>query len=117
MPLLLTCGAIYPRDLSRVDGTSFVYKHVSESFFHLSQHLTKEFAGTQYLRMHVDSDASSHALIYPYFTCTLLSLLQESPNLSTPTIKKILHCTSKAVKEFHDKNWIHIGQSDTRLEA
>lgn len=82
---------------------------MSESFFALSQTLKSEFAGTSRLRMHVDFNQEERILVYKYFRHTLLALITEYPDFPATEIKKILRCTGEAVKEFHDKGWIHLG--------
>lgn len=92
----------------RSEGQSFVYKRESESGFDQSQRLATEFAGTRYLRMPTDWNVENRTLVYPWLRDTLLSLLQKNKNFPKPAIKEILRCTSEAVKELHDKDWIHI---------
>lgn len=52
---------------------SFVFKHVSQPFYDLSQHLALEFAGSSRLRVHVDANQDECILVYPYFRNTLLA--------------------------------------------
>ena len=59
--------------------------------------------------MHIDYNQEEHILVYQYFRHTLLALITEYPNFPSAEIKKILRHTGEAVKEFHDKGWIHIG--------
>ncbi len=82
---------------------------MSESVFDQSQQLATEFAGTRYLRMPSDWDVENRTLVYPWLSDTLLSLLQNHQDFPKPAIKQILQRTSEAVKELHDKDWIHIG--------
>ncbi|KAJ4392264.1 hypothetical protein N0V93_005889 [Gnomoniopsis smithogilvyi] len=89
-------------------GRSFVVKRASDSFFQLSQELKKEFAESQHLRMHVDHSNEERALVYEYYQHTFLALLSQYPNFPATEVKKILRCTAEAVKELHDKDWIHI---------
>lgn len=88
---------------------SFVVKRVSKPFYELSQRLVTEFTGSQRLRMHVDSNQEEGILIYPYFTDTLLALIKEDADLSITGRKEILYCVGEAIREFHDKSWIHTG--------
>lgn len=60
--------------------------------------------------MHVDYNEKERVLVYNYYRHTLLALLSQSPDFPPTEIKKILRCTAEAVKELHDKGWIHIGQ-------
>lgn len=83
---------------------------MSQSFFQLSQKLKKEFLESQILRMHVDYNEKHQVLVYDYFKHTFLALLSHYPDFPPAEIKKILRCTAEAVKELHDKDWIHIGQ-------
>lgn len=64
--------------------------------------------------MHVDYNEQERILVYPYFRDTFLALLREHPDFPIKEIKKILRCTAEAVKEFHDKDWIHIGKCPVR---
>ncbi|ORY16959.1 kinase-like domain-containing protein [Clohesyomyces aquaticus] len=75
---------------------SFVYKRVPRPFFNLSQRLAAEFAGS---RIHT---------ILSYFDGTLLRLIQEDPNLSSPERRKIMRHVGEAIQELHHKDWIHI---------
>lgn len=61
--------------------------------------------------MHVDHNEDQRILIYEHFKSTFLALLSGHPNFPLAEIKKILRRTAEAVKELHDKDWIHIGQS------
>jgi serine/threonine protein kinase len=58
--------------------------------------------------MHVDFNQEERILVYKYFRHTLLALITEYPDFPATEIKKILRCTGEAVKEFHDKGWIHL---------
>ncbi|KAI3400755.1 hypothetical protein diail_1964 [Diaporthe ilicicola] len=89
-------------------GQSLVTKRVPPSFFQLSQELRKEFPHSQRLRMHVDYNEKEHVLVYNYYKQTFLALLSKYPAFPPTEIKKILRCTAEAVKELHDKDWIHI---------
>lgn len=60
--------------------------------------------------MHVDYNEKEHVLVYNYYKHTFLALLSHYPDFPPAEIKKILRCTAEAVKELHDKDWIHIGQ-------
>lgn len=59
--------------------------------------------------MHIDYNQKERILVYKYFRDTLLALITEYPDFPAGEIKKILRYTGEAVKEFHDKGWIHIG--------
>jgi len=59
--------------------------------------------------MHIDYNQEERILVYKYFRHTLLALIMEYPDFPVAEIKKILRRTGEAVKEFHDKGWIHIG--------
>jgi len=59
--------------------------------------------------MHIDYNQEERILVYKYFRHTLLALITEYPEFPVAEIKKILRYTGEAVKEFHDKGWIHIG--------
>lgn len=61
--------------------------------------------------MHVDYNLKDKVLVYDYYKHTFLALLNYYPDFPPAEIKKILRCTAEAVKELHDKDWIHIGQS------
>lgn len=93
------------------NARSFVVKRVSDSFFQLSQELQKEFPDTQRLRIHVDFNEKERVLVYDYFKHTFLALLRDHPDFPSAEIKKILRYTAEAIKELHDEDWIHIGQS------
>lgn len=60
--------------------------------------------------MHVDYNEKEHVLVYNYYRHTFLALLSHHRDFPPAEIKKILRCTAEAVKELHDKDWIHIGQ-------
>lgn len=60
--------------------------------------------------MHVDYNEKEHILVYKYYRHTLLALLSHYPDFPPAEIKKMLRCTAEAVKELHDKDWIHIGR-------
>lgn len=87
---------------------------MSDPFFQLSRELKDEFAGTQKLRSHVDHNEQERILVYRYFSDTFLSLSRKHPNVPPREIKKIMRSTAEAVKELHDKDWIHIGKSSVR---
>ncbi|KAG8162571.1 hypothetical protein KVR01_008336 [Diaporthe batatas] len=89
-------------------GESYVAKGVSPSILNLSQELRKEFPDSHRLRMHVDHNEKEHVLVYKYYKHTFLALLTQYPDFQPEEIKKILRCTAEAVKELHDKDWIHI---------
>lgn len=59
--------------------------------------------------MHVDHNEKERVLVYEYFKDTFLALLDEYPDFPLSEIKKILRRTAEAVKELHEKDWIHIG--------
>lgn len=61
--------------------------------------------------MHVDCNAEKHILVYPYFKGDLLALIRDDPYFPNAERKKILRHVAEAIKEFHDKGWIHIGNS------
>ncbi|KAI0506683.1 kinase-like domain-containing protein [Xylaria bambusicola] len=77
------------------ENQSFAVKRVSRPFYNMSVRLATEFAG-------------SRVLIYPYYTTTLLSLIQDKPDFSPTQRYKILRYTAEAIAELHNKNWIHI---------
>lgn len=60
--------------------------------------------------MNVDSNVDESVLIYRYSTGTLLSLLRDKPEVSKFQLKLVLRKISEAVKELHDKDWIHLGE-------
>lgn len=60
--------------------------------------------------MHIDYNEKEHILVYNYYKHTFLALLSQYPDFPPAEIKTILRCTTEAVKELHDKDWIHIGQ-------
>lgn len=111
-PSTLSRSVLRPNEHDTVAKGSHlsVTKRVSPSFFQLSQELRKEFPHSQNLRMHVDCNKREHVLMYHYYKHTFLALLRQYPNFPPTEIKKILRCTAEAVKELHDKDWIHIGQ-------
>ncbi|KAI1174875.1 kinase-like domain-containing protein [Nemania sp. FL0916] len=86
----------------------FAVKQVSRPFYNMSVRLATEFAGSRRLRMHVDCNQEEGVLIYPYYTTTLLSLIQDNPDFSPTQRYKILRYTAEAIAELHSKNWIHI---------
>jgi serine/threonine protein kinase len=85
---------------------------VSKPFYDLSLRLAADFPESHRLRMHVDYNEEENVLIYPYYQHTLLSLLQEDPNISDAARKKILRQTGEAIQELHNKDWIHLGMYD-----
>ncbi|KAI1756106.1 kinase-like domain-containing protein [Xylaria castorea] len=90
------------------ENQSFALKRVSRPFYNMSVRLATEFAGSRRLRMHVDCNQKEGVLIYPYYTTTLLSLIQDKPDFSPTQRYKILRYTAEAIAELHNKNWIHI---------
>lgn len=46
--------------------------------------------------------------VYEYFRSTFLALPKENSGFSVAAIKKILQLTGEALKELHDRNWIHL---------
>ncbi|KAK5634965.1 hypothetical protein RRF57_010677 [Xylaria bambusicola] len=87
----------------------FVFKRVrSRPLYDLFLHLAAEFAGSRRLRMHIDRSQDEGILVYPYFTGTLLGLIQEDPHLRSAEKKKILQCVGEAIQELHAKDWVHI---------
>lgn len=64
--------------------------------------------------MHVDYNEKENVLVYDYYKHTFLALLSHYPDFPRAEIKKILRCTTEAVKGLHDKDWIHFGQSKSR---
>lgn len=60
--------------------------------------------------MHVDYNEKEHVLVYDYYRHAFLALLSQYPDFPPAEIKKILGSTAEAVKDLHDKDWIHIGQ-------
>ena len=93
----------------RSGNESFVLKRVPRPFYDQSVHLAAEFEGSRRLRMHVDCNQEEGILVYPYFRCTLLALIQDDPEFPVPERKKILRRTGEAIQELHAKDWIHIG--------
>lgn len=59
--------------------------------------------------MHIDYNEKELVLVYNYYKHTFLALLSHYPDFPPAEIKKILRCTAEAVKELHDKDWVHIG--------
>jgi serine/threonine protein kinase len=59
--------------------------------------------------MHIDYNQEERVLVYKYFRHTLLALIAERPHFPAAEVKKILRYTGEAIKEFHDKGWIHLG--------
>ncbi|AEO58481.1 kinase-like protein [Thermothelomyces thermophilus ATCC 42464] len=86
---------------------SFVFKHVSQPFYDLSQHLALEFAGSSRLRVHVDANQDERILVYPYFRNTLLALIKEDPDFPPAERVKVLRVVAEAIQELHSKDWIH----------
>ncbi|KAI1426220.1 kinase-like domain-containing protein [Xylaria sp. FL1777] len=90
------------------ENQSFAVKRVSRPFYNRSIRLATEFTGSRRLRMHVDCNQEEGVLIYPYYTTTLLSLIQDKPDFSPTQRYKILRYVAEAIAELHSKNWIHI---------
>lgn len=90
-------------------GQSYVFKHVSESFYDLSLRLAAEFPGSRRLRKHVDLNKDENVLIYPYYQNTLLRIYREDLNISDAARNKILWQTGEAIRKLPSKDWIHIG--------
>jgi serine/threonine protein kinase len=86
-----------------------VLKRVSDSMFEQSVELKREFPETSRLRMHIDDSEAERVLVYEYFRDNLLSLVKNNPNMTIKARKWILRELGQALKEFHAKNWIHIG--------
>jgi hypothetical protein len=59
--------------------------------------------------MHTDCNEEQSILVYPYFKGTLLSLIQEDPELPLTERRKVLRIVGEAIQELHRKDWIHIG--------
>jgi tRNA A-37 threonylcarbamoyl transferase component Bud32 len=59
--------------------------------------------------MHIDCNQEELILIYPYLRDTLLALIKEDSELPLLGRKTILRRVGEAIKELHDKDWIHIG--------
>ncbi|CCF38662.1 protein kinase [Colletotrichum higginsianum] len=94
---------------AEADHNQFVVKRVPKPFYNMSVRLAAEFAGSPRLRMHVDCNHDESVLVYPYYKCTLLSLIQNDPEFPTLERKKILRHTGEAIQELHSKGCIHIG--------
>nr|KMM70901.1 hypothetical protein CPAG_07210 [Coccidioides posadasii RMSCC 3488] len=95
--------------LARCGNQNFVLKHVSPSIFEQSLELKQEFPETRRLRVHDDDNEAERILIYNHFSDNLLSLVKNNPNMSIAPRKRILWELGQALREFHAKNWIHIG--------
>jgi tRNA A-37 threonylcarbamoyl transferase component Bud32 len=59
--------------------------------------------------MHTDCNEEQNILVYPYFKGTLLSLIQEDPELPFAERTRVLRLVGEAIQELHRKDWIHIG--------
>lgn len=59
--------------------------------------------------MHIDCNQEEGILVYPYFSDTLLALIQEDRDFPLAERKKILRHAGEAIQELHGKDWIHIG--------
>lgn len=57
--------------------------------------------------MHVDYNEKENVLVYDYYKHTFLALLSQHPEFPPAEIRKILLFTAEAVKDLHDKDWIH----------
>ncbi|RWA10222.1 hypothetical protein EKO27_g4879 [Xylaria grammica] len=90
------------------ENKSFVVKHVPRPFYNLSLRLGAEFAGSRWLRMHIDCNQEEAVLIYPYYKSTLLSLIQNNSDFPSLQRHKILRHVAEAIEELHNKSWIHI---------
>lgn len=84
-------------------------KRVSDSMFEQSLELKREFLGNRHLRMHIDENEAERVLVYEYFDDNLLSLVKNNPNMSLEARQWISRELGYSLKEFHAKNWIHIG--------
>jgi serine/threonine protein kinase len=60
--------------------------------------------------MHIDYSEKEQTLVYDYFRDDLLSFVNVNTDISMKAIKQILWEVGLALKEFHEKNWIHIGR-------
>lgn len=59
--------------------------------------------------MHIDQNQEERILVYKYHRHTLLALITEYPDFPAAGVKKILRIIAEALKELHDKSWIHLG--------
>jgi serine/threonine protein kinase len=94
------------------EGRSFVLKPVSESIFEHSVTIRREFPDDSQLRTHVDVNEDDRILIYEYFACDLLCLVQKHLNLSLKARKSILREIGQALEKLHSKQWIHLGLNE-----
>ncbi len=78
--------------------------------FQQSLELKREFPDNSRLRMHIDYSEKEQTLVYDYFRDDLLSFVNVNTDISMKAIKQILWEVGLALKEFHEKNWIHIGR-------
>lgn len=85
---------------------------MSESIFEHSVAIRGEFPGHSQLRTHVDVNENDRVLIYEYFACDLLSLVQKNVNLSLKARKYILREVGQALEKLHSKQWIHLGWNE-----
>ncbi|KAI8941288.1 hypothetical protein NX059_002518 [Plenodomus lindquistii] len=88
----------------------FTLKRVWPSAYDVNLRLAAEFAESRNLRIHVDckEDENGKVLVYPYFRDTLLALIEGDPGLHMLYRMKILRQVGEAIKELHQKNWLHI---------
>lgn len=107
--ICLECFCTLPLTLGRSAGKSFILKHVSEQLFRVSQQIADDFSSTKRLRVHIDANKKDSILVFPYFRCTLLALMQNDPDFPPPERLTIMRAVAEAVAELHAKGWIHAG--------
>lgn len=84
-------------------------KKMSDMVFDLALDYKNDFPDSRRLRIHVDENDEEKVVIYEYFDDNLLSFVNKNPNLNLAR-KWILRELGESLKEFHAKNWIHIGK-------
>ncbi|PSN59785.1 kinase-like protein [Corynespora cassiicola Philippines] len=85
----------------------FALKRTTKPYFDLSQRIAVDISGSHRLRVHVDYNQDEGILIYTLFKTTPLALLQQDPDFPSEGRKTILRRVGEAIKELHDKDWIH----------
>lgn len=84
---------------------------MTESVFKLSLRIRSEFPNSRRLRIPIDFNRKECTLVYEYFRDDLESFLEKNENIPFRVIKQILWEFGQAVKEFHSKDWIHLGET------
>lgn len=86
---------------------------MSKRHFDLARRIANDLPSSQHLRMHVDCNSEQCILVFDYFQDTLLSLLNNNPDLSPDERPKIMRSVGEAVNELHSRDWVHSGWSCT----